>query len=139
MDLDGLLDEKKGFTFIEILVAVVLLSLVIVPMLTAYTNLVRNSANVNQRDKAFDIAQNAADHFTYLYRQGTSNINNEIDNWNNGDWKNNFDFDGVDQYNLEINQSSENDGFILLEIEVSWEQKGEEQRVRLETLVEEDN
>lgn len=128
--------SEDGFTFIEILVAVVLLSIIIVPMLTAYTNLVQNSASVDRRDKAFDIAQHAADHFTYLYREGNDNTNDEIDDWNDGAWKDDFDFDGLDEYDLEINEVSEDEGFILLEIEVSWQQKDKEQSVQLETLVE---
>ena len=81
--ITNFVEKNRGFTFIEILVAIVLISFILVPLLTAYTNIVSSSASVSQRTKALDIAQSVADDFTYLYRHG-GDIDTEINYWNNG-------------------------------------------------------
>jgi type II secretory pathway pseudopilin PulG len=136
MGVKFFLNNDKGFTFMEILVVVGLISFTIVSILSVYTNIISTSSRVSQRSTALDLAQNVADDFTYLYRQNSPDINSAIDYWNDGNWKSDYDFDNSNDYEIEVIQKNNSDGFILIEINVSWQAKNKESQVQLETLIE---
>lgn len=134
------LQSQEGFTMVEVLISIVLVTAMLVPLMSLYLNLFSSSDKISQRTKAVDLAQNAADEFTYLYNKDNPNLEDEIDYWNDGQWKDDYDFSNNNSYKVRIEDQEEAD-YRLITIDVSWEEKtrngnNKSYNVELETLIE---
>ena len=134
------LQSQEGFTIVEVLISIVLVTSILVPLMSLYLNLFATSDNISQRTKAVDLAENAADEFTYLYNENNPDLENKIEYWNDGKWKDDYVFSNNNSYKVRIKGQEEAD-YRLITIDVSWEKKtrrgnNKSYNVELETLIE---
>jgi len=112
--------REEGFSILEVLVSITLISLIVVPLMGSYSNLFSASDRIINQRQAVNLAQNAADEFIYLYQKNDSKLDNKIKYWNEGDWKEEYGFDNDDEYKVEIKSEKPLSDFRLIRIKVLW-------------------
>jgi len=151
--MDNIINKKEGFTLIEIVLAIVILSLAIIPILGFFINSIGIVDQTETHSQALDIAVDSTEYFrnivendsysdignlndlmeefTIAFNNNTSD--NELSKYNKfTDYVLDITAEELDVYN-DTNNNGENNTLIKLSVDISWDSGN--RNIKLNTLV----
>ena len=117
--------EKSGFTLLEVILALIIFGLVLLPLALTFALGVKVVAGTSLMNQATAVAEGTMENLRSLGFKALTEPDLYEDEWDDG------------PFNVQVRTANHDgpDGLLVVTVEVTWEDRGKEQRLALESFI----